>query len=248
MRRRDAGLHVARAAAVHAPVARRWARTPPAAAPTTSVWPQNISERPPPVPRSRPTTLGRPGRGIPHVDLEPGRGHPRGHDRRHGRLARAARLEAGVRRVGGDQLRQQLRSTLMPAPRTIRARSAAPRAGSGAAGRARRPGARSRRSPAVRPSSATGWLTTVTGGCTSVVQSRSSNPTRATSAGMRRPSARAARSVPTVMKLLAVNTAVGRSGRSSRRSAAASPSAWVGPPIEIRPGSASMPAARSARR
>ena len=124
------------------------------AAPTTSVWPQNISDRPPPVPRSRPTTFGRPGAASHTSTSSPAARHPRGDHRRHGRLARAAGLEAGVGRVGRDQLREQLRrgrSRRAPHdPRTISSRRAASAAAAASPPR-RRPAAARRPRGRARP-------------------------------------------------------------------------------------------------
>ena len=139
-------------------------------------------------------------------------------------------------------------TSLTRALRRSRARSAGSAAAPAAAvSRRRRCGPAVARRPPARALT-TGWETTVSGGFTSVVQSRSSKPTSASSCGIESSSSVAAWSTPWVMKLLAVNTAVGRSGRSSSCRAAARASAWVEPPIATSSSDTSPPPRRSARR
>ncbi len=112
---------------------------PSGAAPTTSVCPQNISDRPPPVPRSRPTTFGRPGATSHMSTSSPAA------------CMRAATIAATAPSPAPPGSRPgfvesaatscaRSSAALMPSPRMTRARSGAPRAGSGAGSGDRPPG------------------------------------------------------------------------------------------------------------
>ena len=220
-------------------------------APTTSVWPQNISVRPPPVPRRRPTTFGRPGAASHTSTSSPARSMPLGQYARRPRpRPRPPGTSVGLVESAAHQLGQQLgrrRSRVRSAgaahdqpgrqPHLLRRRVVAADARQQPLGRppgrARRPAGR-RRSAAASPASSS--------------RGRRSRPARA----------RAGSQSPQLGRGLehAVGHEVvggedrGRPVGAIEQAAVPPPgaSAWVEPPIATRSSEPRSPLRRSARR
>ncbi len=76
--------------------------------PTVSMCPQSSSVRPPPLPRLRTITLGRPSAASSHSDSSPASAAQSAMKARRRALPRAARHEAGVHRVDRHELLEQL--------------------------------------------------------------------------------------------------------------------------------------------
>ena len=219
-----------------------------AGAATTSVWPHSISTGPPPVPRSLPTTFGRPGSASESSTSSPAARAPRDQGR-DGSLARAAGDETGIGRVAGHERPSSCSSERLTRawPRS-RARSArwqphAPRA--------------SRRTVQPREHAPPGFAAELAGrlrddGQGRIDQGRPLEVVEADERDVVR--ARAGRGVaakrascPTVMKLLEQKSAVGPRAEPQQAPAPrGSRRARLEPPTEMRSAETAMPGGRRA--
>ena len=248
-RRGEAGLHVAVPRPMHAPAAhtrreqRRGRRPRRRCARTASASGRR------PLPRRVPTTLGRPGAASHRSTSRPAAASRAAIMRRHRSLARTAGLERRVGRVGGDQAGQKLRLR-RSYPRSARAahdrarsRRRIRRGGPASPSSRRQQASPGARCPVLQPAAR---RRSEGGRRASSTRDRRTRP--APLAGDRRPSSRAASSVPMVMKLLAREERGRPVPALSSAGLPHGPSAWRGArrsrPAAGRQGYRRRPAAR----